>query len=171
MNRRPRQGACKSDIDRFVLYDPEAGTFTRLAKANVRGKGRIGDLVGSMHSGGYLEMQIDGRRMFGHQAAWLLMTGEWPTFQIDHINGDRSDNRWSNLRRSTQQQNSANMKRRSNNKSGYKGVVRTPNGKWAAFIHVKRKTHALGTYDCPRVAHRAYIMASRFAWGNYARAE
>ena len=157
----------KDDIAKYVSYDQKTGYIVWTAKTGR--KTVVGKHVGSEHSGGYLEMSINGFRLFAHQVAWLLMTGEWPEWQIDHINGDRKDNRWENLRRAEQRLNSANMKRRPNNKSGRKGVVQTKSGNWQAFIHIDGKTKSLGTYTCREVAHRACVMAARFAWADYAR--
>lgn len=139
-------------------------------KKTLSARVKVGQVVGSKHSRGYAETKIDGNRMFLHQAAWLYMTGEWPAFQIDHANGRRNDNRWANLRRADQNLNSANMRRRSSNKSGYKGVVRYGESKFVSYIHVMGKTKYLGTYSNPEDAHAAYMSAAKAAWGEYARA-
>lgn len=157
----------KEHLEQRVSYDPSTGDIRWLVSTGRRS--RVGSIVGSSHSNGYIEMCVDGHRLFAHQAAWVIMTGEWPTFQIDHINGNRKDNRWENLRAAVQKQNSANMRKRSNNKSGYKGVAKIRDGAWGAYIHVNGKTKYLGTYSCPRVAHGAYVMAAAFTWGEYAR--
>lgn len=153
----------KSRLD----YDPETGLLRWKAK---KGSRRSGKIAGSDHSGGYRELSCNNYRMFAHQAIWAIMTGDWPDFQIDHRNGVRSDNRWDNLRAARQTQNSANMMRRRNNKSGYKGVVENAKGKFLAYIHTKGKTQYLGTFPTAQKAHQAYCDAAQSEWGSYARA-
>lgn len=167
MKSKPGRDMSAKHLAKFLSYDPETGVLTW---ARNSGKKKTGDAVGSFHSGGYIELRVDGYRMFAHQAAWLLMTGNWPESQVDHRNGDRCDNRWDNLRKAVQQQNSANMRRRSNNKSGYKGVVQVRANAWIAYLHLNRKTMYLGTFNCPKKAHGAYTQAAQSAWGDYARA-
>lgn len=152
-----------------INYDPETGILT-WKKRGPHSKCE-GTRVGSTHSCGYIEASILKKRMFAHQAAWLYMTGEWPTHQIDHINGVRKDNRWENLRAATQQNNSANMRRRSNNKSGFKGVAKNKRGKFIAYIHVNGKTNYLGSYSTAADAHESYASAAHAHWGSFARTE
>jgi hypothetical protein len=151
-----------------VAYDHSTGQVVWIARSGK--KSRIGQPVGSAHSQGYREASILGHRLFVHRVVWALMTGAWPVGLIDHINGDRADNRWSNLRLATPQMNSANMRRRPNNRSGFKGVVRGRNGeKWLAFIHVSGKTQYLGTHKTPEEAHQTYLEAAKRHFGDFAR--
>jgi hypothetical protein len=74
-------------------YNPATGTFTF-----IKGK-RKGRIAGTQHDDrGFLKVSIDNRRHLLHRLAWLWMTGAMPRWNIEHINGDRSDNRWCNLR-------------------------------------------------------------------------
>lgn len=92
--------------------------------------------------------------------------------QVDHINGDRLDNRRSNLRLANQQQNSANMRRRANNKVGVKGVVwDKARRKWAAFIKVNYKSIGLGRFDTKAEAANAYAVAAKKHFGTFARVD
>lgn len=89
------------------------------------------------------------------------MTGKWPTSQVDHINGDRSDNRWANLRQATQSQNSMNIGRRSTNVSGFKGVHwNKATQKWRACITINQKKFHLGLFQTAELAFGAYQLAA-----------
>lgn len=90
--------------------------------------------------------------------------------QVDHVNGDRLDNRRQNLRLATQRENSANMKRRGCNRSGVKGVVwDRERRRWAAFIKVNYKSISLGRFKTKDEAARAYESAARRHFGVFAR--
>jgi hypothetical protein len=151
----------------FTEYDPETGVFRW--RKSTGSKSVVGKQIGSSHSEGYFEARIAGKRCFLHRAAWLYMTGEWPK-EIDHINGDRSDNRWSNLRLASRQQNSANQKLKKTNTSGLKGVHRNSRGRWIASIHFDYKTRYLGSFDNKEEAHAAYMAAAQQYHGEFARA-
>jgi hypothetical protein len=82
-----------------------------------------------------------------HRIAWLLYYGKWPKDQIDHINGDKSDNRIVNLREATNSQNGKNLKLSINNKTGVTGVAfDRQTQKWRAYIRVNFKMINLGRY-------------------------
>lgn len=91
--------------------------------------------------------------------------------EVDHRNGIRSDNSWSNLRLATQQQNQANSRRPKNNTSGFKGVFwNKQRGKWAAKINPGGRQVHLGFFDNPKEAAGAYRTAAQAFFGDYARA-
>jgi hypothetical protein len=96
------------------------------------------------------------------------MTGKWPQ-NIDHINCNKSDNRWRNLRECEHWQNHANVGPRRTNTSGFKGVSRTAAGRWQACIWVKQKKIALGTYRTPEEAFEAYKRAAEHHFGGFSR--
>lgn len=84
----------------------------------------------------YLQCRVYGKNLFAHRVAWALHTGKWPELEIDHINGDRSDNRTSNLREVNHSTNAKNTKRRSDNKTGVTGVSWARKaGLWRAEIN------------------------------------
>lgn len=88
-----------------------------------------------------------GHVIYGHRAAWAHYYGEWPVDQIDHINGDPSDNRIANLRTVPQSDNVKNSRRRSDNTSGVTGVVfEKRRGHWVAQMHVSGRCIHLGGY-------------------------
>tara|TARA_R110000787_G_C13151898_1_gene418581 strand:+ start:55 stop:546 length:492 start_codon:yes stop_codon:yes gene_type:complete len=106
-------------LKELFSYNPLTGVFTR--KVKLAYKSKIGEVVGCLTKAGYLTAQVNGKLYSLHRLAYLYMTGNWPDI-TDHINGVKNDNRWTNLRSCTQQQNTFNQKISSNNTSGVKGV-------------------------------------------------
>jgi hypothetical protein len=102
----------------------------------------------SITSRGYRQGRIFGQQYIGHRVAWAIYYGEWPDFEIDHINGVRSDNRLENLRAVTPAENRRNIRTPSHNTSGVMGVVWNKQyGKWQAQIGVAGKNINLGRYS------------------------
>lgn len=96
---------------------------------------------------GYLRVSLNGKQIYVHRILWFLANGYWPDV-IDHINGDRSDNRQLNLRDVTHQENIKNSKKWSNNKSGVNGVsFDKSRNKWEAYTHIDCKKVSLGRFD------------------------
>lgn len=97
---------------------------------------------------GYLSGSIYGRTYKTHRVVWMLGTGSWPSDQIDHINGNRSDNRLENLRDVSRVENCRNMARPITNTSGVVGVHWSKQaGKWLAVIKINRAKKHLGYFD------------------------
>lgn len=95
---------------------------------------------------GYVKVSIFNKRYMGHRIIWLWMTGDWPE-QIDHINHNRADNRWINLRAVGYAENSKNRAMLSNNSSGVTGVRwKKANAKWYAGIGVNGRKIHLGCF-------------------------
>lgn len=91
-----------------------------------------------------------------HRLAWLLQTGDWPEFEIDHIDGDALNNRWENLRDVPSFENKKNMPLYRTSTSGVAGVRwKTDAGKWVARININGKTVHLGYYGSKEDAVRA----------------
>ncbi|MBV8474518.1 MAG: HNH endonuclease [Hyphomicrobiales bacterium] len=150
-------------------YDPSNVVFTWILPPKC-GSVAAGDVAGSM-SKGYRTIMLDGRNYAAHRLAWLYVTGEWPSGDVDHVNLDKADNRLSNLRVATDSQNLANRRKNSNNTSGLKGVTWNKLcRKWLAQIVVNRKHKYLGVFDCPAAAHFAYVIAADRHFGEFARA-
>lgn len=90
---------------------------------------------------------IGGVSYVAHRIVWAYMTGNAPPHNIDHINGDKSDNRWRNLRAATVSQNRANAKKPSNNTSGFKGVSwHKASNLWTARATVNGKDVTIGYF-------------------------
>lgn len=98
------------------------------------------------------------------------MTGQIPVEQIDHIDMNKANNRFVNLREATRSENYRNRTRYSNNKSGFKGVCfYPPTNKWTAQITHLRKAKRIGYFDTPEEAHAAYCKAAQRLHGEFAR--
>ncbi len=113
------------------------------------GRGRfIGKVAGTIDYDGYVRVQFEKKAYKAHRLAWMFMYGEFPENNIDHINGDKADNRILNLRDVGQDCNSKNSKKSALNTSGTTGVTWDKNRKkWIAQIKVDYKNKHLGRYN------------------------
>jgi hypothetical protein len=142
----------------LLSYDPDTGQFIWLVK---RGKARLGMSAGTNHVRGYRCIFIQGKNYLAHRLAWLWVHGAWPDQQIDHINGDRLDNRMANLRQVTNAINSQNRRRANkNNSSGRLGVSQNANG-FLSLIRIDGNLIRIGLYETADEAHAAYLQAKR----------
>ena len=142
-------------LKQLLSYDPETGFFVW----QVKSKGRNpGDIVGRTYAKGYMMIGLEGKTEYAHRLAYFYMTGAMPEHEIDHINGVKNDNRWSNLRMVTKAENQQNVAYR--NPTGYQGVQRIGQT-FRSIISVKGKQRHLGTFQTAEEAHNAYLEAKR----------
>lgn len=150
----------------ILNYDPETGVFTR----RTGGQGfrcEAGRVAGSPHSAGYINISVLGKRRLAHRLAWFYVHGQWPVGDIDHIDGDRSNNRIANLRSVNRSGNLQNQRAaKPHNKTGFLGVrldtrLKTSERKYVASIVVDGRQHRIGSYYTPEDAHAAYLEAKR----------
>ena len=106
------------------------------------------------------------RTLKAHHLVWYFTTGEWPALSMDHIDRNRANNSFSNLRLATKSQNMANRK---NWRNQYKGVFKTPQGRgYAARIRKDGVATYLGYFKTPEEASKAYLAAAEKLHGQYA---
>lgn len=138
-------------LKELLNYDQETGIFTW-------NKSRIGittgKVAGTIKPTGYIVILVNRRLYRAHRLAWLYVTGEWPKYEIDHINGDRMNNRFSNLREATKAENNWNKKIRSDSKTGFKNVLSYPWGAFYVRIVANKKTYTFGPYRTKEQAIR-----------------
>lgn len=138
-------------------YDESTGLF-------VWKSGRFqGKTAGSLHYEGYVKICLLGKHRSAHRLAWMYVHKHYPTSSIDHVNGNKSDNRICNLRMATGRQNSENrVGPTKHNSTGFLGVTWSKEKlKFVAKIVVCGKSKHLGTFDSPKIAHEAYLVAKR----------
>lgn len=145
-------------------YNPATGAF--IWSETLSSRAPAGSRAGSLDSQGRIQIRIDGRAYRAHRLAWLLITGDWPTREIDHRNGACADNRFDNLRDVGHRVNLENQRRpKKTNALGLLGVspYQKRGGKryFRARITVLGKAQTLGYFKTPEAAHAAYLSAKR----------
>lgn len=157
------------EIKKLISYDPETGIFTWTKSR--KGHARIGKIAGSNHGRGYRTIAINDVEYLAHRLAWAMHHGSIPTdMQIDHINGDRKDNRICNLRIASHADNCRNSKVRKHSKTGIKGVKKC-RSRWHVRIRVSGQEIWLGSYKTPEEAKAAYDAAAEKYFGQFAESK
>lgn len=159
-----------ADLLRVLHYDPETGVFTWKERISIRIV--VGRRAGVVNSIGYRIVGVFGQLFTAHRLAWFYTHGRWPAADLDHINGNRDDNRLANLREATRQQNLQNARRRVSNTSGVKGVsFRTDRGYWVASLKRPDGSVLRKSFDCKEAAAAFYRTASAREFKEFARTE
>jgi len=157
-----------AEIFDYFQYNPDTGIIRwKIDNGRCNPKGKV---VGHLNSRGYIEIRFKGKTYQGHRIAYALghNTLEIPPM-LDHINCDSSDNRITNLRAATDQENSYNKKKRPKTTSKHKGVSwYQRHQKWQAQIRHKGRSVYLGYYHSEEEAHAAYCRAAAELHGDFA---
>lgn len=144
-------------LKELFSYDPETGVFLRIKPRKDKGHA-----VGSVTHYGYLSVMIDYKAYKVHRLAWLWEHGDFPISCIDHIDGDRLNNRIANLRQATHKQNNQNRRYAIDRSStGTLGVYKGYNGGFKTQISVDGKQIHLGRFKTLEAASEAYKTAKR----------
>jgi hypothetical protein len=164
-------GLTAEELRSLLYYDPETGIFT-WRKPPARKPWLI--RAGNVSPGKYTQIQLfprsSGRqeRYYASRLAWLYMTGNWPENEIDHINRDKSDDSWKNLRPADHSKNAINVDLQSRNTSGITGVCWDgTTGRWLATCMVKGVTVLYKQYDTKEEAIAARQKVVREHYGEY----
>lgn len=154
------QNLCVQTVREMFDYDQDIGVMTRKIKTGRNT--RAGQQVGSKDMHGYKTVRIGPTSFKLHRLCWFYVHGHWPAGDIDHLNGDRSDNRFTNLRDVPRCVNLQNQRvATSQNKStGVLGVYPSKK-RFTAALSIDGRKKSLGTFDTVDLAHAAYLNAKR----------
>lgn len=149
MARKYLNDLTADELREHVNYDPLTGIFKSR---------KHGGVIGS--NGKYVVVYVAGRSYLGHRLAWLYVCGEWPTNQIDHIDGNTRNNQISNLREASDIENHQNTKC-----LGYHYHARAKG--YCAQIKINKRQKYLGTFKTADAARAAYEAASIKYFGEF----
>jgi len=146
------------DVKDTFEYDPDTGVCTWKI---YRLKAAPGEPIDEryVYKDGYIVISLKNKAHMLHRLIWLWMTGDWPKNQIDHLNGDKLDNRWENLKDVTQHQNLCNKGAYKKESPEPTGVRKEGKNTWSAILTVQGTQMNLGRFDDPEKAHNAYLQA------------
>ena len=162
-----REPITAARVREIFNYDPLSGELSRRVD---RGRWKAGEIVGVRNiTTGYVMVGADYGRYYAHRLIWLLVTGRWP-IEIDHIDLDKANNKWTNLREATHANNMANIRKFSSNKSGVKGVHwHKAAKKWCAQTSANGVIFHLGIFSTIQEATAAYRDAASKHHGKFTR--
>lgn len=147
------------ELLKLFSYEPNTGMLIRLVSNNGN---RSGSIVGWLNRLGYLKTGIAGRHYMTHRIIWKMVTGCEPD-DVDHLDGNRANNRWDNLRSISSSENAKNRGHQRNNTSGVQGVSWVSSRRcWVASISIKGKDRTLGRFkafsDAVEARHEAEMV-------------
>lgn len=149
------------DIDRLLSYDAKTGDLIWKPRGIAKIDGRLaGKKAGRISPTGYLFVGVNYRTFLAHRVAWRLARGVWPDGEIDHVNGNRADNRLENLRVATRSENMQNVRASCRRYGRLMGASwNSADKNWKAQICVSGKRIYLGAFATEVAAHAAYRKA------------
>lgn len=164
-------------MDQFTFFGPEYDAKLDFVRETMSYDPETGDLTFRQVKGvtitqtfnrrsGYIQVHFRGTTFYAHRIAYFLMTGEPAAHEVDHINGDRSDNRWINLRPATRAQNAVNTPARS--RTGFKGVYQLGSGRFMASITYEGQQRFLGNFETAEAASKRHDEVALQLFGEFA---
>lgn len=146
----------------YLKYDPISGKLIRLTGS------KAGKETGSLNPDGYVYVRLAGKQYIAHRIIWKIVTGKDPVAYLDHIDKNRSNNRWDNLREASLSDNAKNTKIRADNTSGVRGARwHKAAGKFVAEISVNGARKHLGVFETLEQAAEAYDEATKIFHGEF----
>ena len=155
-------------VNELLTYNIITGVLTwKVNKSNVK----AGTKSGSLKKTGYLYITINRQDCAAHRVAWLLVTKKdpWP-YEVDHINHNKSDNAFKNLRKATIQQNSSNRLKGTNNTSGHKSIRYLefqPKNPYQVILYQDKKGHYVGSFPTLEMALKARDQKGKELYGKF----
>lgn len=150
----------QSRLKEVLEYKPNTGEWIWIKP--LANRTPLGSVAGSINREGYRTIVIDKKRYQSSRLACLYMTGNWPSEEMDHIDRNRTNDSWSNLRQASRTENAVNRNTFKNNTSGSKGVYWYDRTKmWMASIGVDSKLIHLGYFHTKEEAVKARLFAEK----------
>ena len=169
------------DCKRQFTYDEETGKLyykhlnfgfsssSSLQRHNNRFAGK--EVKGAITKKGYSHIYVDGKRKYAHRIIFAIKMNRLPVNTIDHINGDKLNNKWNNLRECVQGDNNSNVIKRKRNKSGLKGVSWCKqSSRWLMQIQYRGKKH-FSFHSTKELAYAAYCLKSNELHGEFSNVQ
>lgn len=155
-------------LKQLLRYNKKTGIFCWLEVRHW--KRPKNSIAGSVMKNGYVGIGIEGKKYYAHRLACLYVLGYWPPRQLDHRDGNRVNNIWTNLRQATNSQNHRNQLKGGGRASIFKGVTRLhKNKKWMAYIKYDGVFRYLGSFERDIDAALAYDYAAIKNFGRFAK--
>lgn len=155
-----------SRLNELLRLDTESGLlYWKIWRGNTAS---AGSQAGCCRQNGYWAIIIDGSEYASHRVIWKMVTGNDPVNEIDHINGNKSDNRPLNMREASRQQNNRNTGKRPKNPSGFVGVYKSGKG-WRASVAMDGKLKHLGSFQSITAAAEIAAKARQQVFGEFYR--
>ncbi|MDD1626876.1 MAG: HNH endonuclease [Methylococcaceae bacterium] len=154
-----------TELKEWLRYHRRTGLFIWI-KSPAHTCIKVGDIAGTWHQPGYINITLKGKLYSAHRLAWFYVYGVWPV-KLDHRNTIKHHNWIKNLREATQKQNQYNVGLRRDSTSGYKGVSQHSSGRWIAKIVFNKKQRHLGCFNTPEEAAARYQLFAEKICGDF----
>lgn len=144
-------------LKKHTKYIEETGSLVWQSRSCRYHTVKIGSELGTINDGGYRKTQINGKMLLVHRLIFLLKKGYLPKY-IDHIDGNKLNNKIENLKDATTRENCGNRKSHRNGKL-VGASFKAETNKWCSRIYFNKKEYHLGYFNTEKEAHKKYIKA------------